>query len=270
VNVRDDVLQPEGMYSRRLHEKYHGHIIQRAVEYKKGIMTVKRIVCIFILLFISISVLANVHAPLITASIQQKLTPDDALHRLMIGNERFVENKRQNSDFLKHARLTAKKQHPIAIVLSCIDSRVPPEIIFDQTVGNIFVTRVAANVINKDVLAGMEYATKISGAKLIVVLGHQSCGAIKGACDNVKLGNLTQLLQKIQPAIQDATHSFGKKECDNPHFINTAAEDNVQRVVNLIPEESPVIRQLIQQRRVKIIGAMYHLHSGKVILMHVL
>jgi len=224
--------------------------------------------CLSLILLLSNACIADVHVTLITASIQQKLTSDDALHRLIVGNERFVQNKRHKIDFLQQAKHTAKSQHPIAIVLSCIDSRVPPEIIFDQNVGNIFVTRVAANVINKDVLAGMEYATKVAGAKLIVVLGHQSCGAIKGACENVKLGHLTQLLDKIQPAIQQTEKTLGKKDCHDSHFIDLAAENNVKDVVANIPKESPVIQQLVNEHKVKIVGAMYDVSTGKVVFLN--
>lgn len=211
-----------------------------------------------------VNAFANIHAKLVTESIQQQLTPDDAIHRLIAGNERFSHNKRHHINFLQQTQRTAKSQHPFAIVLSCIDSRVPPEIIFDQNVGNIYVTRVAANVINKDVLAGMEYATKITGAKLIVVLGHHSCGAIHGACENVTLGNLTQLLDKIQPAIKQTEKTLGKKDCHDSQFINLAAKNNVADVVATIPKESPVIQQLMNEHKVKIVGAMYNLSTGKV------
>ncbi|MCX7124845.1 MAG: hypothetical protein NTU49_03655 [Gammaproteobacteria bacterium] len=126
------------------------------------------------------------------------------------------------------------------------------------------MTRVAANVLDRDVLAGIEYSTKVAGAKLIVVLGHDSCGAVKGACNKVKLGNLTQLLNKIQPAILDTEEKFGKKECTNRKFINSAAEDNVRHVVALIPKESSVIQKLVREGKIKIVGAMYHLGTGKV------
>ncbi len=210
---------------------------------------------------------AEFHAPLITADIQQRMTPDDALDRLIQGNARFASDSGEKINYLKNRRLTEKAQHPIAIVLSCIDSRVPPDVIFNQNVGNIFVTRVAANVINPDILAGLEYATGVSGAKLIVVMGHENCGAVKGACQDVKLGHLTQLLDKIQPAIQEATATFGKKECDNEKFINLAAEDNVRHVVAMIPTESPEIKKLMQSGKIKIVGAMYHLKTGRVVFL---
>ncbi|PIZ03369.1 MAG: carbonic anhydrase [Gammaproteobacteria bacterium CG_4_10_14_0_8_um_filter_38_16] len=192
------------------------------------------------------------------------LTPDNVLNKLIKGNTQFVQNHSEKINYLKQAKLSQKSQHPIAMVISCIDARVPSDIIFNQHVGNIFVTRIAANVINKDVLAGLEYATQVVGAKLIVVLGHDDCGAVKGACRNVKLGNLTQLLNKVQPAIQQATQHFGKKECDHEKFINWAAKDNVRHVVAMIPQQSIVIQKLIQSGKVKVIGAMYHLKTGKV------
>lgn len=225
------------------------------------------LLCSVLLSLNCLNVWGEIHAKLITAPLQQKLTPDDALNRLITGNERFTQNKRHKINYLKIVRLSAQSQHPIAIILSCIDSRVPPEIIFDQNVGNVYVTRTAANVINKDVLAGMEYATKVTGAKLIVVLGHQSCGAIKGACENVKLGNLTQLFDKIQPAIQQTEKKFGKKDCHDSQFINLAAENNIKNVIAAIPKESAVIQQLLNEHKVKIVGAMYNLSTGKVVFL---
>lgn len=217
-----------------------------------------------ILLIVFSNTFAFQTAKIITQAMQSQMTPQDALNRLIAGNNRFIDNQRTPVDYLKKARLTANGQYPAAIVLSCIDSRVPPEILFDQNIGNIYVTRVAANVINKDVLGGMEYATAVTHAKLIVVMGHDSCGAIKGACQNVALGNLTQLLFKIQPAISQAKKTMGKQDCNNKQFINLAAEDNVKNIVELIPKESPVIAKLIQEHKVEVVGAMYDLDTGKV------
>ncbi|MCX7121954.1 MAG: carbonic anhydrase family protein [Gammaproteobacteria bacterium] len=224
----------------------------------------KRILFFLLFIFQGSLVYAEFNQPLMTKNTQEKMTANDALNRLIEGNKRFTENKAIETDFLGHAKLASGSQYPIAVVLSCIDSRVPPEVIFDQYAGNIFVTRIAANVLNHDVLAGMEYSTAIAGAKLIVVLGHDSCGAVKGACDKVTLGNLTQLLNKIQPAILDAQKTTGRKECVNPKFIDLAAVDNVRRVVSLIPQESPVIQKLLVSGKIKIVGAIYHLDNGKV------
>lgn len=210
------------------------------------------------------SVMAATGPTLITQSVQQKLTPNQMLQRLKQGNERFIRQKPLQIDYIKKAMLTAKGQYPGAVVLSCIDSRVPPEIVFDQAVGNIFVSRVAANVLNADVLGGMEFATQLAGAKLIVVMGHDSCGAVRGACQDAKLGHLTQLLDKVQPAIKEAKQQLGKVNCNSERFIDQAAKDNVEHVVNQIYQKSPVIRKLVEQGKVKIIGAMYHLKTGKV------
>lgn len=210
-------------------------------------------------------VVAAPPAPVLTAKAQSQLTPDQVLKMLKAGNARFVKGDRVKGDLIKSAQLTANGQHPGAVILSCIDSRVPPEIIFDQNIGNVFVTRVAANVINKDVLGGLEFATKAAGAKLIVVMGHDSCGAVKGACEQVKMGNLTHLLDKVQPAILQTKAQFGGHiECGNPKFIDAAAKNNVIDVMKMIPKDSPVIARLVKSGQVKIIGAMYHLHSGKV------
>lgn len=203
-------------------------------------------------------------SPLITATLQKTITPDDALRRLTLGNQRFINQEPIKTDFLMKARLTADGQYPAAVVLSCIDSRVPPEIIFDQNIGNVFVTRVAANVINPDIIGGIEYATAVAGAKLIVVMAHESCGAVKGACDDVKLGHLTEVLAKVQPAISQTMATLGKKDCKSAQFINTVATNNVRAVIKMIPEQSSVIRQLVKEGKVKIVGAMYHLYTGKV------
>lgn len=209
-------------------------------------------------------VFAATHAPLVTKDIQQQLTPNQVLKRLKQGNQRFVNQGMHKIDYIKKAKLTAAGQHPAAIIFSCIDSRVPPEIVFDQAVGNIFVTRIVANVLNADVLGGMEFATKLAGAKLVVVMGHDSCGAVAGACVDAKLGHLSQLLNKIKPAIEQAKKQYGKLECNNPQFIDTAATDNVRNVVSDIKKRSPVLDALIKKGKLKIVGAMYHLSTGKV------
>lgn len=203
-------------------------------------------------------------AALVTAQKQQIITPQTALTRLERGNARFASGHAIDIDYLKKARLTATGQHPFAVILSCMDSRVPPEVVFNQPIGNLFVTRTAANVINSGILGGLEFATKVSGAKLIVVMGHDSCGAIRGACENVKLGNLTSLLNKVQPAIDKTVTQYKKRECQNRQFINDAAKNNVLYVMKIIPKQSPVIRELMKTGQVEIIGAMYDLSTGRV------
>lgn len=227
----------------------------------KGIIIV---ICLAAALLAYKFVYAVDKSPLITASIQKNMTPDDALRRLIAGNKRFVNREPMQTDFIKKAKLTAEGQYPAAIVLSCIDSRVPIEIVFDQNIGNAFVTRTAANVINDDILGGLEFATQVAGAKLIVVMGHDACGAVRGACANVKLGHLTQLLAKIQPAVNEAKNKFGKEACESETFINAVATYNVHNVVQMIKEKSPIIAQLLKEQKIKIVGAMYHLSTGKV------
>ena len=206
-----------------------------------------------------------IKAPLVTKAIQAEMTPEQALERLIAGNERFVRRRRAGQqNYITKAKLTEKGQYPAAVVLSCIDSRVPPEIAFDQGVGNIFVTRVAANVLSKDILGGMEYSTAVAGAKLILVLGHEDCGAVTGACNDVKLGNLTSLLRKIRPAVKEASEEMKTHDCTNSAFIDRIAQDNVFDVVAAIPKKSSVIRKLLEEGKVKIVGAMYDLDTGKV------
>src|SRR3990167_2077121 len=214
--------------------------------------------------FFYMSVFAFSEAPLLTAEMQAKMTPDDALTRLKAGNQRFVNNVPLPTILIKKARLSAKGQYPSAVILACMDSRIPTEIVFDQNIGNIFVTRVAANIISDAILGGLEFATKVSGAKLIVVLGHDSCGAIKGACQNVQLGHLTEVLAKIQPAIQKTKATLKKQNCNDLDFINLAAKNNVRFVIKRIPKRSPIIQTLIKEGKIKIVGAMYHLSTGRV------
>jgi carbonic anhydrase len=233
-------------------------------------MKYKAMLCGIMVLFACRTSAANlsntaVNAPLVTKAIQTEMTPDQALDRLMAGNERFVKRHRAlQQDYIEKAVQTAGGQYPAAIVLSCIDARVPPEIVFDQGVGNLFVTRVAANVLGDDILAGMEYATAIAGAKLIVVLGHDNCGAVTGACKDVKLGHLTSLLEKIKPAMKDAAGEMKTRDCADATFIDRIALENVADVVRAIPKRSPVIGKLVSEGSVKIVGVMYHLSTGKV------
>lgn len=184
-------------------------------------------------------------------------TPDEALAELKSGNQRFVESKLTNTDYMVQIERTKADQHPHSLILSCLDSRVPPEIIFDQGIGNIFVGRVAGNVEDLNMLASMEFATKVKGTKLIVVMGHSKCGAVKGAIDNAELGNLTQLINQIKPAI------IGDKF--NPDsMLDETAKNNVRMTITDILNESPVINELVAAGSVKIVGAYYDIASGKV------
>jgi carbonic anhydrase len=198
-----------------------------------------------------------------TQEQQQELSPWQALQKLKRGNERFLTNTQRERDLIAQVA-SSEKQFPFAVVLGCMDSRGSPEMIFDQGIGDIFTERLAGNVINADVLGGMEFGTKLSGAKLIIVLGHSSCGAVKGACDNAKLGNLTHLLDKIKPAVNQLRKKDKNLSCENAQNINQIATNNIKNVIKQIKKESPVINSLIQAGEVGLVGAMHDLATGKV------
>lgn len=200
----------------------------------------------------------------LTAQEQQALTPDQVMARLLGGNERFVNGSKTTRDHSALVRDAATGQAPKAIVLSCVDSRVPVEDVFDQGIGDIFVARVAANIENTDILGSIEFATKVSGAKLIVVMGHESCGAIKAAIDNVQLGNITALLENVKPAVAAMADYPGEKTSSNPEFVHLVAEKNVQITIKNIRDKSPIVAELEADGKVKIVGALYNLHTGEV------
>jgi carbonic anhydrase len=204
-------------------------------------------------------------APPPTSKAQQSaITPAQALEQLQAGNARFVAGKLQPRDWQQQRTATAAGQYPFAVVLSCIDSRAASEIIFDQGFGEIFNARVAGNVLDDDILGSMEFACKIAGAKLIVVVGHSHCGAVKGACNGAQLGHLTGLLDKIQPSVAEAKRELPGVAATDGKFIETVAELNVQRVQQQIREQSPVLRELIDAGQVGLVGGIYDLDSGKV------
>ncbi|MDO9275439.1 MAG: carbonic anhydrase [Lutibacter sp.] len=186
-------------------------------------------------------------------------SPDDAILELKNGNARFLSNKLINTNYKNQIDQTKADQHPHSVILSCLDSRVPPEIIFDQGIGNVFVARNAGNIEDLNVLGSMEFATKVKGTKLIVVMGHSHCGAINGAIANAELGNLTQLLDQIKPAII--------KNDDKEKMIDETIKNNVKMTIADILERSPVISELVRGNKVKIVGAYYDLATGKVIFM---
>ncbi|HSW94139.1 MAG TPA: carbonic anhydrase family protein [Gammaproteobacteria bacterium] len=191
------------------------------------------------------------------------MTPATGLQLLKEGNDRFVSGKMKNRNFLQQAKLTKKGQHPFAFILGCMDSRGSPELIFDQGIGDIFAGRVAGNVVDSDQLGGMEFATQVMGSHVIVVMGHTSCGAVKGACTDTKLGNLTQLINKIMPAV----NTVGKNstpDCENTQTVNAIAKQNVLNMVKEIEMKSPIIKKLIAQKQVIIVGAMHDLSTGRV------
>jgi carbonic anhydrase len=179
------------------------------------------------------------------------------------GNEHFRKGEEPRRDYLAEQKASARGQYPAAVLLSCIDSRAPAEVIMDLGLGNVFNCRVAGNVVNEDILGSMEFACKVAGAKVVLVMGHTSCGAIKGAIDNVELGNLTQLLAKIRPAVK-ATSFEGERCSKNPAFVDAVARKNVELTMAQILEKSPVLRELEDKRAVHVTGAMYNLETATV------
>lgn len=202
-------------------------------------------------------------AEALTEEERNKMSPDDVFNAAKAGNERFQSGKHAARDALKDQQATASGQHPEAIVLSCIDSRVAPEIVMDLGIGDFFDARVAGNVISGDVLGSMEFACKEEGSKLILVLGHTGCGAIKGAIDNLQLGHLTKLLAKIRPAIRKTVFD-GERSSKNPAFVEAVSRTNVLLTIEGIRQQSPVLEELESQRAIKIAGAMYNLATAKI------
>jgi carbonic anhydrase len=192
------------------------------------------------------------------------MTPQNALAILRAGNERFVAGHSRPQNLPEKVRATASGQYPFAVILSCLDSRQPVEMIFDQGIGDVFNARVAGNVLNEDVLGSMEFGCKVSGAKLIVVLGHTDCGAIKGAVDKVELGNLTELLNKIQPAVAETSRGGEKASSKDAAFVQRVADANVHLVLRQIREKSPILREMIDQNKIALVGGMYDLKTGQV------
>ena len=198
-----------------------------------------------------------------TAATQAATTPDAALKMLKEGNARFVEGRTMNCDLRKQVMATAEQQSPVAAIVGCIDSRVPPEMVFDQRLGDMFAARIAGNFVNTDILGSLEFATAAAGAKLIVVLGHSNCGAIKGAVDDVKLGNLTAMLANIRPSMSKLQYT-GLPSSKNKELVQKLADQNAQDAVAMIMAKSPVIAGLVKEGKVKIVSAMHDLTNGKV------
>lgn len=199
----------------------------------------------------------------ITAEAQQAMTPDDALAALKDGNARFVAGKMLNCDLMAQVKATATGQAPIAAIVGCIDSRVPPEAVFDQHIGDIFAARVAGNFVNTDIIGSLEFATAVAGSKAIVILAHSSCGAVKGAVDEVKLGNLTAMLEKIEPAIQ-ATPLTGEKSSSNTAYVEAVSTKNAELTVAVLLDRSPVIKELVDAGKVKVVAAKHDVATGEV------
>ncbi|HMC00116.1 MAG TPA: carbonic anhydrase family protein [Flavobacteriaceae bacterium] len=201
-----------------------------------------------------------------TKETQATMIPEKALRYLKEGNVRFQNNLKANRNLLEQVNDTSEGQFPFATILSCIDSRVSAELVFDQGLGDIFSVRIAGNFVNEDILGSMEFACKLAGTKLIVVLGHTSCGAIKGACDNAKLGNLTKLIEKITPAVNavEEPKDSQLRNSKNLEFVDTVAAKNVQLTIDRIHAESPILSEMEKNGEILIIGAMYDISDGSV------
>ncbi len=201
-----------------------------------------------------------------TKETQQAMTPEKALTTLMDGNARFQNNQKAPRNLMEQVQDTSSGQYPFATILSCIDSRVSAELIFDQGIGDIFSVRIAGNFVNEDILGSMEFACKLAGTKLVIVLGHTACGAVKGACDHARLGNLSALIQKIEPAVEAVTEPTDPalRNSSNADFVDQVAEQNVHMTIADIREQSPVLAELEAEGAIKIVGAMYDIKSGAV------
>ncbi len=196
---------------------------------------------------------------------QDSISPSVAVDLLKEGNKRFLNKSFANRDFNAQVDATSTGQYPFASVVSCIDSRIPTEIIFDQGIGDIFNARIAGNFVNPDILGSLEFACKLAGSKVIVIMGHTSCGAVKGACDHAKLGNLTQMLDKIMPAVVSTTTAEGEERSSaNLDFVNRVSEANVKMTIERVKSDSPVLKEMLDAGEIDIVGAMYDVKSGSV------
>ena len=201
-----------------------------------------------------------------TKETQASITPNSAIQLLKEGNNRFQDKTKAERDLMEQVKETSKGQYPYATILSCIDSRVSSELIFDQGIGDIFSARIAGNFVNNDILGSMEFACKLAGTKLILVLGHTACGAVKGACDDAKLGNLTGMLSKIKPAVNavSSPEDASLRNSSNIDFVNEVAKKNVELTMDKIVEDSPVLEEMQANGEIKILGGMYDINSGAV------
>ncbi|MGD9511548.1 MAG: carbonic anhydrase [Geminicoccaceae bacterium] len=201
------------------------------------------------------------------AARQAAETPDQALGRLMDGNARLLAGKTVNCDMLDQIEATSAGQAPFAAIVGCIDSRVPPELIFDQRLGSVFSSRIAGNFVNTDIIGSLEFATRVMGAKLVLVLGHSDCGAIKGAIDNVQLGNLTATLGNIWPAVEATDAGSGGRTSKNKPFVQAVAETNARLAARMLTERSPVMAGMVDDGSLKVVAAMHDVATGRVSLL---
>ncbi len=200
----------------------------------------------------------------LTRKEQVNLSSEKALERLKEGNKRFVENRMEHKNYSEEIALTSEVQHPFAVVLGCIDSRVGSEILFDQGIGDIFNVRIAGNFVNEDILASIEYSCRVVGAKVILVLGHTGCGAIKSTCDDVHLGHITGMLQKLKPALDSVQGDWDDRSSANAAFVQQVADANVLKSMEDIRTKSPILNEMVENGEVLIAGAMYDVASGRV------
>ena len=236
-------------------------------------MKIFTIFCIFTIIMMSTSTLADTEEPLeakrsgehaVTKELRQSVSPQEILELFKAGNLRFLSGKSLGHNYHQQVKDTAAGQYPAAIVLSCIDSRVSPEIVFDLGIGDIFDVRVAGNVVNEDIAGSMEYACNLAGSKVILVMGHTNCGAVKGAIDDVKMGNLTGLLTKLNPAVDAVQHVDGEHSSKNKQLVDAVARNNVMLTVEQIRQISPILRQLEEEKNILIRGCLYDVNSGRV------
>lgn len=201
----------------------------------------------------------------LTKDLQAAYTPQSVLQDLLKGNERYVANNLTSSNVTELVQQTTGGQFPKAVILSCIDSRVPVELVFDQTIGDVFVARVAGNFENTDILGSMEYSCAVAGSKLVLVLGHESCGAVKAACDGVELGNITAMLSNITPAAKMASEQVeGVADSSNKEFVAKTVENNVKLTIERIREKSKILQEMEDNGEITIVGGVYSLSTGKV------
>ncbi len=200
----------------------------------------------------------------LTKELRDKITPIQAIEILKKGNDRFINNLKMNRNLLQQINETSDGQHPFAVVLSCIDSRTSAELIFDQGLGDIFSVRIAGNIQNEDILGSIEFSCKVAGAKVVVVLGHTRCGAVKGACDQVKMGNLTALLEKLKPAVDSETTVTSDRNANNAEFVEKVASLNVRITKKQILKNSHIIKEMIEKGEIALLGGMYDVETGLV------
>lgn len=201
----------------------------------------------------------------LTKELQSQITPKRAIEILREGNIRFMNNLKANRNLLQQVNETSDGQHPFAVILSCIDSRTSAELIFDQGLGDVFSVRIAGNILNDDILGSMEFACKVAGAKVVVVLGHTKCGAIKGACDGVEMGNLTTLLSKIKPSVEAEKTTIENRNSSNAAFVENVAVINVKSTVELIKAKSPILNEMIEKGEIGIVGGTHDISTGEVV-----